>query len=443
MSQFFLYAFYQGFQRTKTRLKKAIPVSAIINLSPFLLRLAMASFFLLACVGTMALHAYAGVVYEEDFNGDWPFGTEDKAWRDYNPDHSEEFEWESLKGDMTCEGNGAIAHTSETHTANAWVASPAFWLSATGTYACSFQQRVGNAGFPEKMGTYIWKGDPSGFRPLDSNAIEIWYSDDVTNTACATQSESFTVSATGNDYHVIFHCTSVANVYLAIWDDLKVTGDPTLVQLTVFSAEPMGSENGILLRWQTASEIDNAGFHIWRGQRADGFYARITDTMIPAEGGPAWGAEYAYEDGDVEPGRTYFYQLEDIDTAGTHTFHGPASAWAGVANIQAGGGDRAATATQEEPVSVKVAIQAGDYAGTPVEYWVAAHTPFGWYSYGAEGWKPGIAPAAVGPLADVAPLETVNFPLPPGWYTFYLAVDDQINGQPDVTWMDTVEVEVE
>jgi len=119
------------------------------------------------------------------------------------------------------------------------------------------------------------------------------------------------------------------------------------------------------------------------------------------------------------------------------------SAWAGVANIQAGGGDRAATATEEEPVSVKVAVQAGDLAGTPVEYWVAADTPFGWYSYGAQGWKPGIAPKAVGPLNDVPPLEVVDFPLSPGWYTFYLAVDDQINGQPDFTWMDSVEVEVE
>jgi len=53
------------------------------------------------------------------------------------------------------------------------------------------------------------------------------------------------------------------------------------------------------------------------------------------------------------------------------------------------------------------------------------------------------SPAAVGPLADVAPVETVNVPLPPGWYTFYLTVDDQINAQPDLTWIDSVEVEVE
>jgi len=139
--------------------------------------------------------------------------------------------------------------------------------------------------------------------------------------------------------------------------------------------------------------------------RADGFYARLTDALIPAEGGPAWVAEYAYEDWDVAPGTTYFYQLEDIEAAGIKTFHGPASAWAGVADIQAGNSDKPKTATIDQAVSVKMAVQASDYAGTPAEYWLAAHTPFGWYSYGTQGWKPGITPTAVGPLNDVAPLE--------------------------------------
>jgi hypothetical protein len=214
-----------------------------------------------------------------------------------------------------------------------------------------------------------------------------------------------------------------------------------LVELAAFTGTP--TQNGILLEWETASEIDHAGFHIWRSGSAEGTYTQITDALIPAQGGPSMGATYAYEDGNVEAGATYFYQLEDIDTAGVSTSHGPVSAWVGVANIQAGNGDGLSMATEGEPVFVKVAVQAGDHAGTPVEYWVAAHTPFGWYSYGAKGWKPGIAPAAVGPLADVAPLEVVNFPLPSGWYTFYLAVDDKIDGQPDLTWMDSVEVEVE
>lgn len=214
-----------------------------------------------------------------------------------------------------------------------------------------------------------------------------------------------------------------------------------LVNLVSFRAQ--GFEDFVRLEWHTATEIDKAGFHLWRGERVDGYYARITDVLIPAEGGLGWGAEYAFEDNDVVPGRTYFYELEDIDTAGATTFHGPVSAWAGVVNIQAGNRDGVATTSEEEPVSVTVAVQAGEHAGTPVECWVAAHTPFGWYTYGANGWNPGIKPAAVMPLGDVEPLEVLNLPLQAGWYTFYLAMDDLVNGVPDLTWIDAVEVEVE
>ena len=159
--------------------------------------------------------AHAADVYVQNFNGDWPFD----GWTDYNPDHGGKFEWESLKS-MTCEGDGAIAHTNEDWAANAWVASPAITLNAGANYNCLFQQRVGNANFPEKMGTYIWKGNPIDFGPEKSSAILIWQDDDATNTTCDQQAKAFTVSTTGADYHVIFHCTSNADEYLAIWDDL-------------------------------------------------------------------------------------------------------------------------------------------------------------------------------------------------------------------------------
>ena len=98
----------------------------------------------------------------------------------------------------------------------------------------------------------------------------------------------------------------------------------TLVELTSFLAT--GHFKSVLIQWTTASEIDNAGFHLWRSEAEDGAYVRITDALIPAEGGPAWGAEYEYEDFDVEPGLTYYYKLEDIDYSGTSTFHGPVTA---------------------------------------------------------------------------------------------------------------------
>jgi hypothetical protein len=94
---------------------------------------------------------------------------------------------------------------------------------------------------------------------------------------------------------------------------------PLVVELVSFTAT--GFEDSILLTWHTASEIDNAGFHLWRSETEDGEYVRITDSLIPAQGSPTLGVEYEYEDLDVEPGRTYYYKLEDIDTDGVNTFH--------------------------------------------------------------------------------------------------------------------------
>ncbi len=45
--------------------------------------------------------------------------------------------------------------------------------------------------------------------------------------------------------------------------------------------------------------------------------------LIPAEGGPTEHANYQYLDADVQPGTTYYYKLEDVDTNGRGTFHFP------------------------------------------------------------------------------------------------------------------------
>ena len=99
------------------------------------------------------------------------------------------------------------------------------------------------------------------------------------------------------------------------------------MELVSFTVEAL--EDSILLDWETASEINNAGFHLWRSETEDGAYVQITDLLIPAKGSPTWGAEYQYEDFDVEAGLTYYYKLEDIDYNGISTFHGPVSATVG------------------------------------------------------------------------------------------------------------------
>jgi hypothetical protein len=107
---------------------------------------------------------------------------------------------------------------------------------------------------------------------------------------------------------------------------------PLMVELVSFTASK-GKEE-VRLRWDTASEFHNAGFHVWRSESRDGVYTRITDELIPAVGSPLWGATYEWTDTGAEPGLAHHYQLEDIDYDGTHRFHGPTPGWAGLLNIK-------------------------------------------------------------------------------------------------------------
>jgi len=99
---------------------------------------------------------------------------------------------------------------------------------------------------------------------------------------------------------------------------------PTLVELISFTAR--GSFNRVLLEWETATEMDNAGFHLWRSDTREGPYTRITDELIPAEGGATWGASYDWWDEGLITGQIYYYKLEDMDFGGHSNFHGPVGA---------------------------------------------------------------------------------------------------------------------
>ena len=99
--------------------------------------------------------------------------------------------------------------------------------------------------------------------------------------------------------------------------------EQTGIELVSFEAE--ADEFEVLLTWETASETENAGFHLWRSRVETGGYERVTTSLIPAEGDAFTGASYEWTDGTVSEG-TYFYKLEDIDVRGQSTFHGPVSA---------------------------------------------------------------------------------------------------------------------
>jgi hypothetical protein len=99
--------------------------------------------------------------------------------------------------------------------------------------------------------------------------------------------------------------------------------NPTLINLDSFKTVPQNSK--VILTWSTESEIDNAGYNLYRSTSGDGEYTKINNSLITARGSSVRGASYEFVDGDVQNRKTYYYKLEDIDLNGTSTFHGPVS----------------------------------------------------------------------------------------------------------------------
>ncbi len=110
-----------------------------------------------------------------------------------------------------------------------------------------------------------------------------------------------------------------------LWDRGADERDaPTAVELVSFTAR--GGDGEVVLEWETGSELNNLGFHLYRATLEEGPYERITASPIPGLGSSPAGARYSYRDSGLTNGVAYFYKLEDIETTGKTELHGPVSA---------------------------------------------------------------------------------------------------------------------
>jgi hypothetical protein len=105
------------------------------------------------------------------------------------------------------------------------------------------------------------------------------------------------------------------------------TGSPTAVELASFTAA--WDKKRLVVEWETRTEKNNIGFHLWRAEAGQDAYTRLTRDLIPARGTATMGATYSYADYAVVRGREYLYKLEDVDRNGASTVHGPVKATAG------------------------------------------------------------------------------------------------------------------
>lgn len=100
--------------------------------------------------------------------------------------------------------------------------------------------------------------------------------------------------------------------------------NPTVITLITFTTTPKASI--VVVEWSTETEIDNAGFNLYRAESENGNYIKINASLIFANGSSTQGSSYEFADMGVQNRKTYWYKLEDIDLSGTSTFHGPVSA---------------------------------------------------------------------------------------------------------------------
>jgi|GEM_PF-5991038 len=91
--------------------------------------------------------------------------------------------------------------------------------------------------------------------------------------------------------------------------------DAIPVELTSFSVSNLN--NGVQLRWETATEINNYGFDI---QRSDNLSTWNKVGYVPGHGTTTETQKYQFVDSDIKNSDTYYYRLKQIDYNGNSKY---------------------------------------------------------------------------------------------------------------------------
>ena len=91
--------------------------------------------------------------------------------------------------------------------------------------------------------------------------------------------------------------------------------DPLPVTLSSFI--PQRAESGqVVLRWTTASEIENAGFNVLRSESEAGTFTKVNVRLIQGAGTTSDANEYTWTDTTAKPNVEYYYRIQDISFDG-------------------------------------------------------------------------------------------------------------------------------
>jgi len=86
------------------------------------------------------------------------------------------------------------------------------------------------------------------------------------------------------------------------------------------------SNPSVIIEWSTSSELDTAGYNLYRKTEQSGDPVKVNHELIPGSDDPLLGGDYTYVDKNVEPGATYQYMLEEVEFDGGISRFGPITA---------------------------------------------------------------------------------------------------------------------
>lgn len=104
---------------------------------------------------------------------------------------------------------------------------------------------------------------------------------------------------------------------------LNAVNDCGTQAVALDSAAIYHAAEGVVIEWQTVSELEHLGFHIQRREDRDPDWTQLTDTPIPSPSpGAPDGQTYHWTDSAIADNAFYHYRIDGVDLQGNaHPLH--------------------------------------------------------------------------------------------------------------------------
>ena len=109
-----------------------------------------------------------------------------------------------------------------------------------------------------------------------------------------------------------------SDTYYGATSDIGTPGfyPGSALPVSLSSFLPKRTDAGVVIKWTTQSELNNAGFNILRSATKTGAFVVINPTMIQGAGTTGEKHTYSYTDKTAKPNIVYYYQIEDVSFDG-------------------------------------------------------------------------------------------------------------------------------